>query len=72
MRFMNYNGGQATLRHRADRGFEYTINYTYAKAMTTSSGNYGQPGISGSNEPIRMVITLLQTMVHPGRTFATI
>jgi hypothetical protein len=46
---MNYNGGQATLRQRAARGFEYTINYTFAKSMTNSSGNYGQPGINGSN-----------------------
>ncbi|WP_263367528.1 TonB-dependent receptor [Edaphobacter bradus] len=46
---MNYNGGQVTLRQRAARGLEYTVNYTYAKAMTNSSGNYGQPGINGSN-----------------------
>src|SRR5450631_4140474 len=46
---MNYNGGQATLRQRASHGLEYTLNYTYAKAMTNSSGNYGQPGISGSD-----------------------
>lgn len=45
---MNYNGGQVTVRHRADRGFEYTINYTFAKSMTNSAGNYGQPGVSGS------------------------
>lgn len=46
---MNYNAGQATLRHRATHGFEYTVNYTYARAMTNSSGNYGTPNISGSN-----------------------
>lgn len=46
---MNYNGGQLTLRQRASHGFEYTINYTYAKSMTNSAGDYGQPGISGSN-----------------------
>ncbi len=46
---MNYNGAQVTVRQRASHGFEYTFNYTYAKAMTNSSGNYGQPGISGSN-----------------------
>lgn len=45
---MNYNGGQITVRHRADHGFEYTVNYTFAKSMTNSAGNYGQPGISGS------------------------
>ncbi len=46
---MNYNGGQATLRQRASHGLEYTINYTYARSMTNSSGDYGQPNISGSN-----------------------
>lgn len=46
---MNYNGGQVTLRQRGSHGFEYTINYTYAKSMTNSAGDYGQPGISGSN-----------------------
>lgn len=45
---MNYNGAQVTVRHRADRGFEYTVNYTYAKSMTNSAGNYGQPGVGGS------------------------
>jgi len=46
---MNYNGGQVTLRERATHGLEYTINYTYSKSMTNSSGNYGQPGVNGSN-----------------------
>jgi hypothetical protein len=46
---MNYNGGQVTLRQRSSHGLEYTINYTYAKSMTNSAGDYGQPGISGSN-----------------------
>ncbi len=46
---MNYNGGQATLRQRASHGLEYTVNYTYAKSFTNSSGNYGQPNIMGSN-----------------------
>jgi Carboxypeptidase regulatory-like domain/TonB dependent receptor len=46
---MNYNGGQATLRQRANHGLEYTLNYTYAKSFTNSSGNYGQPRVNGSN-----------------------
>jgi hypothetical protein len=37
---MNYNALQATLRHRASNGLEYTINYTYGKSMTNSLGNY--------------------------------
>jgi hypothetical protein len=46
---MNYNGGQATLRQRVSHGLEYAVNYTYARSMTNSAGNYGQPGINGSN-----------------------
>jgi hypothetical protein len=30
-------------------GLEYTLNYTYAKSLTNSSGNYGVPNTSGSN-----------------------
>jgi hypothetical protein len=37
---MNYNSGQLTLRQRPVRGLEYTLNYTYSKSLTDSSGNY--------------------------------
>ena len=46
---MNYNGAQVSLRQRATHGLEYTVNYTYAKSLTNSAGDYGQPGISGQN-----------------------
>ncbi len=46
---MNYNAAQVTLRQRATHGFEYTVNYTYGRAMTNSSGNFGTPNINGSN-----------------------
>jgi Carboxypeptidase regulatory-like domain/TonB dependent receptor len=46
---MNYQAGQLTLRQRTHHGLEYTANYTYAKSLTNSSGNYGTPNISGSN-----------------------
>jgi hypothetical protein len=46
---MNYNAGQVTLRQRTHHGLEYTLNYTYAKSLTNSSGNYGTPNISGSD-----------------------
>jgi len=46
---MNYNALQASLRQRAVRGLEYTINYTYGHAMTTSTGFYGVPDINGSS-----------------------
>ena len=48
---MNYNALQAVLRQRvSSSGLEYTINYTYAKAMTNSLGNYGLnvDGFSGA------------------------
>jgi hypothetical protein len=38
---MNYNALQAVLRQRASHGLEFTLNYTYGKAMTNSLGNYG-------------------------------
>lgn len=38
---MTYNAAQVTLRQRTHRGLEYTLNYTYAKSLTDSSGNYG-------------------------------
>ncbi|MGB7200620.1 MAG: TonB-dependent receptor [Acidobacteriaceae bacterium] len=37
---MNYNAMQATLRQRLMDGLEFTVNYTYSKAMTNSLGNY--------------------------------
>ncbi len=37
---MNYNALQAVLRQRLSHGLEFTVNYTYGKAMTNSLGNY--------------------------------
>jgi Carboxypeptidase regulatory-like domain/TonB dependent receptor len=37
---MTYNAAQFTLRQRMHRGLEYTLNYTFAKSLTNSSGNY--------------------------------
>ena len=38
---MNYNALQVVLRQRvSNSGLEYTVNYTYGKAMTNSLGNY--------------------------------
>lgn len=47
---MNYNALQATLRQRASHGLEYTVNYTYGRAMTNSLGNYALnvSGFSGA------------------------
>ena len=38
---MHYNALQAVLRQRLNKGLEYTVNYTWGKAMTNSLGNYG-------------------------------
>ncbi|NYF78162.1 TonB-dependent receptor [Granulicella arctica] len=37
---MNFNALEATLRQRVNHGLEFTLNYTYGKAMTNSLGNY--------------------------------
>ena len=37
---MTYSSGELTLRQRTHRGLEYTLNYTYAKSLINSSGNY--------------------------------
>ena len=37
---MNYQALQAVLRQRFSHGLEYTVNYTYGRAMTNSLGNY--------------------------------
>jgi hypothetical protein len=37
---MNFNALEATVRQRLNRGLEFTVNYTYGKAMTNSLGNY--------------------------------
>ena len=43
---MTYNSAQITLRQRTHHGLEYTLNYTYAKSLTDSSGNYSVSGTS--------------------------
>jgi hypothetical protein len=49
---MNYNALQVILRQRQQNGLEYTVNYTYGKAMTNSLGNYALNvnGFSGAFE----------------------
>ena len=36
----NYNALQATLHQQETKGLEYTVNYTWARAMTDSPGGY--------------------------------
>ncbi len=37
---MNFNAMESTLRQRINHGLEFTLNYTYGRAMTNSLGNY--------------------------------
>jgi outer membrane receptor protein involved in Fe transport len=50
---MNYNSGQVTLRQRTHHGFEYTLNYTFAKSLTNSSGNYGVPNTTMNGSTVQ-------------------
>ncbi len=45
----NYNSLQSTYRQRLSKGLELTANYTYAKAMTNSTGFFGAQGINGQS-----------------------
>lgn len=45
----NYNSFQSTFRQRLSRGMELTANYTYAKALTNSTGFFGAQGINGQS-----------------------
>ncbi len=49
---MNFNALESTLRQRMNHGLEFTLNYTYGKALTNSLGNYGLNvnGYSGAFE----------------------
>ena len=44
---MNYSALQTVVRQRVSHGLEFTVNYTYAKALTNSLGNYAL-NVSGS------------------------
>ena len=45
----SYNALQMTLRHRVSKGFQATVNYTYAKSLTDTNGNYGASNSPGAN-----------------------
>ncbi len=45
----NYNSLQTTFRQRLRDGLELTANYTYAKALTNSTGFFGAQGIAGQS-----------------------
>ena len=37
------------MRHRVSKGFQATVNYTWAKSLTDTNGNYGASNSSGPN-----------------------
>ncbi len=45
----NFNAGEVSVRHRLTEGFEWTVNYTYSRALTNSAGNYTAPNINGQD-----------------------
>ncbi len=45
----NYNAMQATLHHESSNGLDFTINYTWSKAMTDNAGYYGVKGVNESS-----------------------
>lgn len=45
----NYQALQTVLRQRTSHGLEFTLNYTYAKALTNSAGNYPVNSSGASN-----------------------
>jgi hypothetical protein len=45
----NYNALQAVLRHHQGQGLEYTLNYTWSKAMTNNPGFFGISGVDGAS-----------------------
>lgn len=59
----NYNALQAIFRHRKSHGLEFTVNYTYGKALTNSPGFYGVPGIDAST-------TYWQNPANPSADYA--
>ncbi|MGC2474392.1 MAG: carboxypeptidase regulatory-like domain-containing protein [Candidatus Sulfotelmatobacter sp.] len=50
---MNYNAGQVTVRQRTHKGLEYTLNYTWAKSLTNSSGNYAVANTSWNGSSVQ-------------------
>jgi Carboxypeptidase regulatory-like domain/TonB-dependent Receptor Plug Domain len=45
----NYQALQTVLRQRTSHGLEFTVNYTYGKAMTNSAGNFAVNTAGASN-----------------------
>jgi len=45
--YSNYNAAQVTVRHRLSKGFQATVNYTYARSLTNSQGNFGGASVDG-------------------------
>ncbi|WP_263383226.1 TonB-dependent receptor [Granulicella arctica] len=46
---MNYNAAQLQLRHRLSEGLEFSVNYTFSKAMTNNPGFFGTASVNGAS-----------------------
>jgi len=57
---MNYNSGQVTLRQRTHHGLEYTLNYTFSKSLTDSSGNYAVANTTMNGSTVQNSYDLLE------------
>lgn len=47
--FMNFNAAEVTYRQHKFNGLEYSVNYTFAKNLTDSVGQFGVNDISGGS-----------------------
>ncbi len=45
----NFNALETSYRQRVSKGLEYTVNYTYGRAMTNAVGFFGISGINGAS-----------------------
>jgi hypothetical protein len=45
----NYNALQAVLKRQQSNGLQYTVNYTWSKAMSNNPGFFGVSGVSGAS-----------------------
>lgn len=45
----NYNALQATIKRQLSNGLQFTVNYTWSKAMTNNPGFYGVQDVAGAS-----------------------
>lgn len=55
---MNYNAAQVSIRQRTHKGLEYSLNYTWSKSLTNSSGNYSVANTSWNGSSVQDAYSL--------------